>query len=161
MDIKIKVSVIVEHDGKIALIREKLLKSQNHKWNVCGGSWEPQDGSFQNTAIREAREEAGLEVEMGELYRLVLVKLDAGYALRLFFAAQAKSSNTHIASREQQGELDEDITECRWFTRSEISALDDSEFVTSTIAKVLKDYTAGKMFSPTDQVIYFDHQARF
>jgi 8-oxo-dGTP pyrophosphatase MutT (NUDIX family) len=161
MDIDVKVSAIIEYQGKIALIREKLTKNHNYKWNVCGGGWEPSDGSFQNAVIREAREEAGLEVVVGELYRLVLVKLEVGYTLRVFFTAQANSDSFRLAKREQQAELEEDIVECRWFAKSEIAAWEDSEFVSSTTAKVIKDYTQGKKFSPTEQAIYLDHQTRF
>lgn len=49
---------------------EKILMVENlHSWSLPGGKREEGE-SLQNAAIREAREEAGLEVEIDELVNL-------------------------------------------------------------------------------------------
>lgn len=54
------------------------MRPQNHRWSFPGGGWEPRDGhtvdgkvDYQAAAIRESREEMGMQVDKPD--RLVLV----------------------------------------------------------------------------------------
>ncbi|MBX3274995.1 MAG: NUDIX hydrolase [Sandaracinaceae bacterium] len=58
-------AVLVIHEERALVLRRRPDdRSFAHRWCVPGGGMEPRDASIEETARREAREEAGLEVAL-------------------------------------------------------------------------------------------------
>jgi 8-oxo-dGTP diphosphatase len=55
---------ILDGDGRVLLIKEDY---GAHRWGLPGGLAEPSDGDLGTTAIREAREETRLDVQLGDI----------------------------------------------------------------------------------------------
>jgi ADP-ribose pyrophosphatase YjhB (NUDIX family) len=157
----LKVSVIIEHDGKLLLIKEKFKAGTKPGWNLCGGGWEEEDGDLKATAIREAREESGLDVEVVGLYGVAVVKLTQGHALRFFFVCRALTTDVELLPKEEQEKLNEEIVGFQWFSHEEVSVLSDDAFVSSTVASVIKTYARVPQHSPAEQVLYFENETKF
>ena len=77
--IKLKVGAIIRQGGKILLIKERLNKNLSYGWNVCAGSWEENDGDLKNAAVREAKEEAGIEARIVGFYKAIFVNLEHAF----------------------------------------------------------------------------------
>ena len=157
----LKVSVIIEHGGKLLLIKERFKTGTKPGWNLCGGGWEEKDKDILATAVREAREESGLNVEITGLYKIALVKLTNGHMLRFFFVCRALNSDVQLLPKEEQEKIGEDIIGFQWFSPEEIASLADNEFVSTTVARIVKDYAHAPKHSPADQVEYFESETKF
>ena len=157
----LKVSVIIEHGGKLLLIKEKFTTGTKPGWNLCGGGWEEKDADITATAVREAREESGLDVTVEGLYRVALVKLTKDHSLRFFFVCRAENDNVKLLPKEEQEKLNEDIIGYQWFSPKEVASLPDNEFVSTTIARIVKEYAHAPQHSPADQVVYFESETKF
>ena len=161
MNIKLKVSVIIENNGKIFLIKERLAHDRRYGWNLPGGTWEKTDGPLAYGAIREAKEESGLAVTLKGFYRVALVDLETRIKLQIFFVGETASADYQLMGKSAQEALDEDIVEGRWFTRDKLAVLPDNEFVASTVARVLKTYLANPTTYPLEILPYFDQETKY
>jgi 8-oxo-dGTP diphosphatase len=65
MQHRISAGVIIEHDGKVLLVRH--VKPGAYDFWVCPGGGVKGSESLEEAAVREAREEAGVDVELGKL----------------------------------------------------------------------------------------------
>ncbi len=157
----LKVSAIVTHDGKILLMKERFQKSSRHGWNLPGGGWDEADHGLAQTAIREAREETGLEITIDGLYKIAIVNLEEKHKLQFFFVGHASTAEARLPSQEAQEKLGEDIIGYQWFSREEIMETPDTEFISTTIARIAKEYAASPKIFPTDQIAYFDSETKF
>ncbi len=64
MDTKIKIGVVVEgSDGRALLIKEKFAANPESLWNIIKGTYDGGE-TIAETALRECREEASVEVEL-------------------------------------------------------------------------------------------------
>ncbi len=158
--ITLKVGVILKQGEKILLIKERLNPNLSYGWNVCAGSWEEGDGDLKNAALREAKEEAGVEARIVGFYNAILVNLDRAFKLQFFFVADAMSEPT-LSPKSEQEKLHEDIIECRAFTLDEITRMEEKEFVSTTMARILKDYAKNSTVSSLDNVLYFEKEIKF
>jgi len=140
--IKLKVGVIIEKGDSILLIKEKYIRGSAHKWNMITGGWEESDGDIKNTAIRETKEETGLNIKIKRLVQITQVQYpDPEKTKRqFFFVADAQSDEVCLPSKEDQAELNESIIDYKWFEKDEILRMPDEEFVTGTVAEVSKEY---------------------
>src|SRR3990167_5309801 len=132
--IKLKVGAIIRQGGKILLIKERLNKNLSYGWNVCAGSWEENDGDLKNAAVREAKEEAGIEARFVGFYKAIFV---------------------------DQEKLHEDIIECKAFMPDEILKMEDKEFISSTTAQILKDYAKNPSVLPLDSISHIEKEIKF
>ncbi|HEV8234804.1 MAG TPA: NUDIX hydrolase [Gemmatimonadaceae bacterium] len=69
--------VIADERGRVLLIHEDYGR---HRWGLPGGRHEPGE-SIEETAIREAKEETNLDVELGELIGTYLIVRAGGEKL--------------------------------------------------------------------------------
>lgn len=161
MSLVLKVSVIIEHDGKLLFIKEKFKTGTKPGWNLCGGGWEETDKDITATAVREAREESGLSVSVIGLYKVALVKFTKDHILRFFFVCRSENTDVKLLPKEEQVKLDEDIIGFQWFSPEEIAVLPDNEFVSTTVANIIKAYTKKPEHSPAEQVVYFESETKF
>ena len=158
---KLKVSVIIENNGKIFLIKERLAHDTRYGWNLPGGTWEKTDGPLAYGAIREAKEESGLTVSLKGFYQAALVDLETRIKLQIFFVGETASTDYRLMEKSAQETLNEDIIEGRWFTRDELVALPENEFVASTVARVLKTYLVNPTIYSLETLPYFDQETRY
>ena len=90
-------TTIIERDGKILLQR----RSDNGKWGLIGGLLEMNE-TYQEAAIREAREETGLEVRLESFlgiyhnHNMVWGNGDAAHVITAFFTASIISGEPRV-----------------------------------------------------------------
>jgi len=108
-------TTIIERDGKILLQR----RSDNGKWGLIGGLLEMNE-TYQEAALREAREETGLEVRLESFlgiyhnHNMVWGNGDAAHVITAFFTASIISGEPRV---------DEESLELRFFGLEEIPPL--------------------------------------
>ena len=108
-------TTIIERDGKILLQR----RADNGKWGLIGGLLEMNE-TYQEAALREAREETGLEVQLESFlgifhnHNMVWSNGDAAHVVTAFFTASIVSGTPRI---------DEESYELRFFSRDELPEL--------------------------------------
>lgn len=114
-------SVIVEHAGRL-LLQRRAIEPRAGYWTFPGGFLEvgetPEEG-----ALREAKEEVGLDVELGPLLG-VYARPDVGIVLIVYEGTSASTDATAA---------DHESTEVRWFSIEDIP-WPDLAFETTTAA---------------------------
>ncbi len=146
MDIKVKVGVVVvEDDGRVLLIKEKLSKEDPPLWNIIKGSHEAGETIFEG-AVRECREEVGIDVELARSLGVYVSQEADKVRIQFNFLANAKSTEIQLANGEDQELRGEAILEARWFTKEEVTSMDPNEFMTARTRELLKDWMSGKEF---------------
>jgi ADP-ribose pyrophosphatase YjhB (NUDIX family) len=94
--------VVRDLDGNVLLLRHRLWP-EGRQWGLpTGYAWAGE--SFQDTIVREVREETGLAVTVGEL-----VSVRSGYKLRVEIAYEA----IHAGGALKLGSLE--VIDARWF----------------------------------------------
>jgi 8-oxo-dGTP diphosphatase len=110
--------VLVQNGGKTLLIQEAKPLYRG-RWHLPGGRLESGELLAQ-AAVREVREESGVEVQLSGLLCIDQLKADASGTpnrLRFVFAAQAVGGSIKTLA-------DEHSLQARWCERSEIAGLD-------------------------------------
>ncbi len=102
--------VIVEH-GKVLMIQEKIPKVYG-KWNLPGGHVDEGE-TIEDAAIREAREEVGLDVTLTTALPVMHAAIDRPVLHP--FAADITGGELHFDPDE--------ILDAQWFTPAEIRAI--------------------------------------
>ena len=138
--IRLKVATIVKYEDKFLLIREKYWGGSDHKWNIGTGSYEANDGNIVNSSVREVREETGLDIKVIGLHKVVLAEKEDRVKFYFVFVADSFDDKVALPPKLAQDELGESIIDYKWSSKEEILAMSDDEFVTSTIAEIIKDY---------------------
>jgi len=150
------VGAIIERGGKILLVKEAKATADNGKWNHPAG-WldvgeNPVDG-----AKREVEEETGFSfTPTGILGIYSLLRNDllkAGEKIR----HPVKIIFLGNISDEKIRELEEDISETKWFTKEEIENMDSATLRDADIKKMVKDYFSGKKY-PLDVISHSESE---
>ena len=106
---------IIEKDGKILLQR----RTDNGKWGLIGGLLEMNE-TYQEAALREAREETGLEIRLDSFvgifhnHHMVWGNGDAAHVVAAYFTASIVSGTPRV---------DEESYELKFFGKDELPAL--------------------------------------
>jgi ADP-ribose pyrophosphatase YjhB (NUDIX family) len=102
---------LIVRDGRVLLAR-RAGEPRRGTWDVVGGFLEPHEHPSEG-AIREAREETGLDVTLGDLVGIFIDTYgDEGlYTFNVYYLAEAPEGEPIPAS---------DVTELRWFALDEI-----------------------------------------
>lgn len=82
---------LIENDGEYLLVQEGKEAVRN-EWNLPAGGVDP-DERIQDAAVREAREETGLEVELENLIGVFVDESDISDATVLIFVFHASTEN--------------------------------------------------------------------
>lgn len=104
-------TVITDANGRVLLVRHAYAA---HNWEIPGGSGDPRE-TAEETAIRETREEAGVEVEIERLVGIYWSPADGEGMHHFVFRAHltAASPVPHAADPVE-------IADCRWFAMDQL-----------------------------------------
>jgi 8-oxo-dGTP pyrophosphatase MutT (NUDIX family) len=140
--IKLKIGVIIEDDnGRIFLQKEKFSRNLVHKWNIITGSFEEKDNCMPDTAIRECKEEANLDIKLTGIFQVLTINKSGGYKIYVIFTAKPLSGHA-LSHQSLQEKFGESIIEQKWFTKEEIANINKSDFVTSSLAATISQYAS-------------------
>lgn len=149
MNYKIKIGVIITDDeNKILLIKEKTDKTLVPMWNIIKGTYGDmgQESIFE-AAIREAKEEAGVEVELTRLLGVYIAqKVDEAWT-QFVFLAKIKNGIPSLANAEEQSSRNEYISELKWFTKEELKKISLEEFISSRTHSIINDWLKNISYS--------------
>lgn len=106
---RITVTVLIEHQEQLMMVQEAKEKHRG-RWNQPGGHIEME--SPQEAAVREAKEETGLDIVLLDLFAIYYDPTAPAYFTNYCFRARPK---TLI-----QGTLSEDVLQARWYSRHEL-----------------------------------------
>lgn len=123
-------SVVVVRDGKVLMHR----RSDTDRWSIPGGGMEP--GEFiKDTAVREAREETGYEVEIERLVGVFsdpshVVSYDDGEVRQQFsicFAGHVTGGSPQLSAKTR---------EVGWHTLEDLEAMNEEQVHPSILLRV-------------------------
>lgn len=135
-------SLVLEQDGKLLLVQEADPDIYG-LWNQPAGHVEPGE-TFEDCALREAREETGYDVELTDL-QAIYYDVEAGdMEINICFRARPLGQPRHP--------LADDVLGTRWFSREELLALPREELRHARTLRRLEDWLAGKTF-PLDVIV--------
>jgi ADP-ribose pyrophosphatase YjhB (NUDIX family) len=109
------VVVLVREGDRILLVQEAKARVAG-TWNLPGGRVEL-DESLSDAAVREVREEAGVDVQLTGLFFVDQVLGDSGDS-RMRFVFQAD-----LRTHELKSQPDQHSMRAQWFTRAELARL--------------------------------------
>jgi ADP-ribose pyrophosphatase YjhB (NUDIX family) len=129
-------SLVIEQEGKLLLVQEAD-PDIYQLWNQPAGHVEP-DETFEQCALREAREETGYDVELLGIQGVYYDIAKGDEDINLCFRARPLGEPRHP--------LADDVLGTRWFTRDELLAFPLAQLRHARTARRLDDWLAGKAF---------------
>ncbi|WP_432486903.1 NUDIX hydrolase [Kineococcus sp. SYSU DK018] len=123
-------SVVVLQDGKVLMHR----RSDTDRWSIPGGGMEPGE-SIKDTAVREAREETGYDIEIDRLVGVFsdpnhVVSYDDGEVRQQFsvcFAGHVIGGNPRLSAETRQ---------VGWHTPQDLEVMTEDEVHPSILLRV-------------------------
>ncbi len=144
-NISLKVGVLVLLKERLLLIKEKNRHDGKYYWNIIKGTFDPrQDDSLVKTAEREAREEAGVNIKVKDIFNIFEVRWGDGITLQFNFLSECKSAKIILSSKEFQKEQSEDIIEARFFNKVEIKKMKRRDFYSERAFIVISQWIKNK-----------------
>jgi ADP-ribose pyrophosphatase YjhB (NUDIX family) len=134
--LKVTCSLVIEQDGLLLLVQEADPDIYG-LWNQPAGHLEPGE-TFEQCALREAREETGYDVE---LTGLQAIYYDAGEDsdLNICFRARPLGDGPRYP-------LEPDVLAARWYSREELQQFPREKLRHARALLRLEDWLAGKTF---------------
>ncbi len=143
MDIKIKVGVVVtSKNHRVLLIKEKLSRKPTPLWNIVKGTYDGGE-TICETAKRECREEANIDVNLVHLISTHILETDRKIRVQFNFLAKAQSMDTFVSPQKKQKQLNEQIEKTQWFTQTEIKQMRPAEFASERAYRALHEWMSG------------------
>src|SRR3989344_3455802 len=145
--ILIKVGVLVEHKGKLLLIKEKRWLDGAYRWNIIKGSFNPkQDRDLLGTALREAQEEANASIKIKNLLNIIYLQKDSQTLIQFNYTASLLGSHFAVSDTRQQKKYrsDEDIVDVKLFSKKELKAIKKRELVGKRTYASIQAWLRGK-----------------
>ena len=115
MQHRISAGAIIEQDERVLLVRS-VLPGRYDFWVAPGGGAEGEE-SNERAAVREVREECGLEIEPKKLAYVEELLGNGVRYCKFWFTAKVVGGNLSCAAPEAKSEY---ITEAAWFSRAEL-----------------------------------------
>lgn len=144
--IELAVSVMIENDGELLLVKEGKPQSYG-KWNQPAGHIEADESPFE-CAIRETKEVCGYDIELTSLQG-VYSRIDPKDEYYINFCFTAKPKNLI-----QSPLVANDILETRWFSREELKTLAPEALRHELARKRIEDWLSRKKF-PLEAIYHF------
>ena len=129
-------SLLIEQDEKLLLVQEADPDIYG-LWNQPAGHVEPGE-TFEQCALREAREETGCDVELVGLQGIYYDIAAGDEDLNICFLARPLGAARYS--------LADDILQARWFSREEVQAFPREQLRHARALRRLEDWLAGKAF---------------
>lgn len=148
MSTKAKIGVfIVNNQNKILLIKEKIKKNPNSRWNIIKGTYgDKNKESIFETAERECQEEVSLKVGLKKALGCYISQKEEEIRIQFNFLANILEGEPKIPSLENQANNDENITEIKWFTKEELKQMKKEEFISNRIFEMINDWIKGEEY---------------
>ncbi len=140
---RLKVAVVVENNNnQILLIKEYSEGKKGYFWNVIKGTYGNSDliETLDECAIREAKEEAGANIEIIGLINC-LVKPEKGPKIQFNFLGKANS----ILGKKKNNIQGEDVAEVKWFKPEEVKLIDKNDFISKDSFDLVHLWLSRKM----------------
>ena len=134
----VRVAAVVVKDGRVLLARHE--KAGESYWVLPGGAVEPGE-TVAGALVRELREEAGLEAEVGDLLFVSDGYRPEAETVALYFAAEVVrelAQPTHAHEKVLQ--------ETRWFTIDELRDLELRPDIKSELLEYLATGTVSRRY---------------
>jgi 8-oxo-dGTP diphosphatase len=130
---RVNVSVIVVHDSKVLLMQRSLTDDYfPGAWGIPGGNMELEDMTLEETAIRETKEELGIEImPTGVLSNNKNIDTDTFYLV-----VSAKLKNTQDYPNKIT--LSEEANAYKWASKVDLSELEFTPFTLERIQTALE-----------------------
>jgi 8-oxo-dGTP diphosphatase len=132
MKLKVICGVLIPKDNKFLFVQEKK-KHLYGKWGQPGGHLEDDEDVF-NCAIREVKEETGLDIKLTGLVGIYqdYHKRSNANGIKIQFEAKVIGGKLKIDSNE--------ILQARWLSFEEVDKLKTEELRHITVKEAMKDY---------------------
>ena len=149
MELKIKISVIItDKDHGVLLLKEKTEKHDRPLWNIVKGTFgDHGNENIFEAAIRECKEEAGVEVKLEQTTGCYIIQKNKDFKIQFNFVGKIIKGMPHVAEAKEQSDRNENISEIRWFTADEIRKIDSKEFISKKIFLMVQDWLNNKTYS--------------
>ena len=140
--------IVFDEDNRILMVRQD--HPERTVWMVPGGGIEEGENSAQ-AAVREVREETGLEVEILGLIWHVEEVSDRGQRFVNFFKARVAGGELKLGADPEFSEDEQVLAQVRFMSRDEVSGLENlyPEFLREELWQHLEqgtiDYNAFRM----------------
>lgn len=146
MSTTIKVTALISREKRVLLIKEWSKKRQGFFWNVIKGTYDgKKDHDLVTTAVREAREEASLNVLPTGLLSVFLLKRGENTIIQFNLCCSVRGK--HEPKIRKKYEKDEAIAELRWFTKKDFQKLKLHSLFSKRTRDILVDYFGNKKFA--------------
>ena len=140
--------IVLDEDNRILMVKQE--HPERTVWMVPGGGIEEGENSAQ-AAVREVREETGLEVEVLGLIWHVEEVSDRGQRFVNFFKARVSGGELKLGADPEFSEDEQVLAQVRFMSRDEVAGLENlyPEFLREELWQHLEqgtiDYNAFRM----------------
>ncbi len=120
---------IVKKDDKILVLKRHPKSRHNpNQWELPGGKCEKCE-YFDQTLVREFKEETGLDIELGDFYEAVQVDYPNRRTVQVIIYVDADDFNVKIS---------DEHTEFKWLKKEEIREFYEKDLITPSLKKALE-----------------------
>jgi len=141
--LRIKIGILVENKEKLLLIKELNSSNGKYYWNIIKGTFEPdKDNNFLESAIRECKEEAGIEVKVTDLLNIMYLaeKARDKYIIQFNLVAFIKKGVPKLTKKDEQQKRNEDIIELKFFSRNGLKKIKKNDFMNERTYLAVNDW---------------------
>ncbi len=124
---------LIERDNKYLLINAKV-GTPKGLWNLPAGHVDEGE-MFDEAAVREAKEETGYDVELGEIIAIGHQTLPDRESVFVMFSAKIIGGELSLP--------EDEIEKAQWFTREEIGRMHNKD-MTHMVSNALESVSKGK-----------------
>lgn len=149
-NINIKVAALIIKNGKLLLIKEKNNKNNRYYWNLVKGTFElEKDKNIISAIRREVLEEVNIKIEIDRLFS-VHFKNKKNKMIIQFNLLVHTNQTPKLSSKQFQKKLDEDIVDCKFFSKKEIKFFKKTYFMNERAYYSVRDWAYN-----IEKVLYF------
>lgn len=149
-----KVGALIEHRGKLLLIKEQSWQDAVCRWNFVKGTVEPKyDRTLMAAARREAKEEANARIRITHVLNVLSLYKNNTLFIQCNFIARLTGSRFGILPLKEQKRyrIDERIVDVALFTKQRLRKMKRGEFVGERTYQSIQDWLRGKRY-PLDLI---------